>query len=54
MKLMCLTESAVFVGAVIHGETYGEPLGRQQAADRPGAYTAPLRHQAYRNFMVWR
>ena len=50
---MCLTESAVFVGAILHGETYGKPLRRQQAADTPCAMTAPLPYQAYGNCMAW-
>ena len=54
MQLMCLTESAVLVGATIHAETFGASLRAQQGRDEPGAYTKPLRYQAYRNFMAWR
>ena len=54
LQLLVLTEVTVAAAVICHSETRGMPLSHLDRQGEPGAFNRARRHQAYRQFVLWR
>ena len=54
LQLLVLTEVTVAAAVIRHTETRDMPLSHLDRQGEPGAFNRARRHQAYRQFVLWR